>query len=105
MSKVIVGSGVESARKAAWTADGKRQSRHRRARSARRNSSISRLSGSVQTLETLLLRKNEKIDIFAKLGSTVEHTGLAAHKQRLNLMFLDRKKDLSDRGRDQGYLP
>jgi hypothetical protein len=63
------------------------------------------LEGGVQTLEIRLLREDQKVDIFAKLGCAVEHAGLAAHKQRLNLMFLDRRKDLSDRGRDQGYLP
>ena len=59
----------------------------------------------VQTFKIPLLREDQKVDIFAKLGCAVEHAGLAAHKQRLNLMFLDRRKDLSDRGRDQGYLP
>jgi hypothetical protein len=49
--------------------------------------------------------RDEKNDVFAKLRCPVEHAGLAAHKRRLNLMFLDRRKDLSDRGRDQGYLP
>lgn len=59
----------------------------------------------VKAFKILLRRENEKIDVFAKLRCAVKHAGLAAHKQRLNLMFLDRRKDLSDRGRDQGYLP
>jgi len=48
---------------------------------------------------------SRQVNIFAKLGRAVKHTGLAAHKQRLYLMFPDRRKDLSDRGRDQGCLP
>jgi hypothetical protein len=60
---------------------------------------------ALEGLQSFLLRENEKIDVFTKLRCAVEHAGLAAHKQRLKLMFLDRRKDLSDRGRDQGYLP
>jgi hypothetical protein len=46
-----------------------------------------------------------QINVFAKLRRAVKHASLAAHKQRLHLMFPDRRKDLSDRGRDQGCLP
>jgi hypothetical protein len=50
------------------------------------------------------IREDEKIHVLAKLRRAVEHAGLAAHKQCLNLMFLHRQKDLSDRGLDQGFL-
>src|SRR5437899_4346166 len=53
----------------------------------------------------LLRSEQDEVDIFAKLSRAVEHAGLAAHKQGLYLMFPDRRKDLSDRGRDQGCLP
>lgn len=43
------------------------------------------------------LRDKQNRIILAKLRCAVKHAGLAAHKQRPNLMFLDRRKDLSDR--------
>jgi hypothetical protein len=51
----------------------------------------------VQTVEIFFLSSDKKIDVFAKLGCAVKHAGLAAHKQRLNLMSLYRRKNLSDR--------
>src|SRR5438094_3878510 len=55
--------------------------------------------------EIFLRSEQDEVDISAKLSRAVEHAGLAAHKQGLYLMFPDRRKDLSDRGRDQGCLP
>src|ERR1017187_351401 len=55
--------------------------------------------------EVLLRGQQRQVHIFAKLRRAVQHAGLAAHKQRLYLMVPDRRKDLSDRGRDQGCLP
>src|SRR5438552_16063098 len=55
--------------------------------------------------EILLRSEQRQVNVFAKLRRAVKHAGLAAHKQRLYLMFPDRRKDLSDRGRDQGCLP
>jgi hypothetical protein len=63
------------------------------------------LEGGVQTLEILLLREDQKVDVFANSRRAVKHAGLPAHEQCPRAIRLDRRKDLSDRGRDQGYLP
>src|ERR1035437_64466 len=55
--------------------------------------------------EILLLGEQDEINVFANLRRAVEHAGLPSHKQRLDAIGLDRRKDLSDRGRDQGCLP
>ena len=61
--------------------------------------------GGQQPGEVLFRSEQNQINTFAKLRRAVKHAGLTAHKQRLYLMFPDRRKDLSDRGRDQGCLP
>src|SRR5206468_6411514 len=53
----------------------------------------------------LFRRQQDEVNVLAKLRRAVKQAGLPAHKQRLYLMFLHRRKDLSDRGRDQGCLP
>ena len=59
----------------------------------------------LQTLEIFVIVGEDEIDIFAKLGRAVKHACLPAHKQSLNLIPPDRRKDFADRGRDQGCLP
>src|SRR5882762_9069241 len=63
------------------------------------------IEGCEKPSEILLRSEQDKINVLTKLSRAVKHAGLAAHKQRLYLMFPDRRKDLSDRGRDQGCLP
>jgi hypothetical protein len=50
-------------------------------------------------------REQDQGHVPAKLRRAAEHAGLTAHKQGLYSMLADRRKDLSDRGRDQGCLP
>jgi hypothetical protein len=56
-------------------------------------------------LKIAFVGQQDQIDIFTNLRRAVEHAGLPAHKQRLDAIRSDRRKDFSDRGRDQGCLP
>ncbi len=62
--------------------------------SARRNDSSSRFKGS-----------QDDVHVLANLRRAVEDAGLPAHEQRLDAIGLESRKDLSDRGRDQGCVP
>jgi hypothetical protein len=48
--------------------------------------------------------QNQEIHVLANLRRAVKHAGLPAHEKRSGPTRLDRKKDLSDRGLDQGFL-
>ncbi len=48
--------------------------------------------------------QNQEIHVLANLCRPVKHAGLPAHEKRSGPTGLDRKRDLSDRGLDQGFL-
>ena len=51
------------------------------------------------------LGEQDDVHVLANLRRAVEDAGLPAHEQRLDAIGLESRKDLSDRGRDQGCLP
>src|SRR5436309_2113249 len=66
---------------------------------------IQNLQSFLEPLEISRVCEENQVNIFANLRRAVEHASLPAHKQRLDAIRPDRRKDLSDRGRDQGCLP
>jgi hypothetical protein len=78
----------------------------RRIETRYRNSrSLELVKSPLEPVEILLFGQNKKINVLANLRRAVEYAGLPSHEQRADAIDSDRRKDLPDRGRDQGYLP
>ncbi len=67
-------------------------------------SGIQCIEGRLQSFEVCCVGSDDDIAIATKLGRAVEHAGLTAHKQVLNLVGGKRRKDFVDRVRDQASL-
>jgi hypothetical protein len=55
--------------------------------------------------EVARVGEQDDVHVLANLRRALEDAGLPAHEQRLDAIGLESRKDLSDRGRDQGCLP
>ncbi len=80
--------------------------KHRSAEWRHRNSPpLKLLNRSFKANKIVRFGQNQDIDVLANLRRAVEDAGLPAHEQGPDAMSLERRKDLSDRGRGQDCLP
>ena len=66
---------------------------------------IKRVECQLQFGEICRIGEDQEVNVLANLRRAVEHAGLPAHEQRSGPTRAGRRKDMMDRGRDQGCLP